>query len=333
MLNWAKAHPIWATVAGLFLLFVVWMLFFRSSGDSSATSGISTVTQDPSAVAAGQQLQALQIQGQFQTQQAQLAADVNDQNNATQIALAQLAAQMQSNQTDQQAAVAQAQIAAQQHTDELTSTLSAQIAQAQITAAEQNAQLQATTSAQIAAGQNSTNIALAQSQADLMKSIQESNAQVQSQLIASNAGVQTAAIKAQPKQSLLSKIGCFITTAYVELDGKPDDCAELQLAREWRDNWLLAQACGADVVALYYECAPRFLQSIATRDDRDCIIKALGHAYIKPFILAIECGENESALRRYIAMLEHIGRHYDETILGDLDAWHGRRSRALMDAA
>lgn len=344
MLNWAKAHPIWATLIGLVLLFLLYMLFFRSSGGGQSTGAIGVVQPNTTTDPAAAQLQALSIQGQYQTQQAQLAADVESDRNATTLAIATLQAQLQQTTVDQQAAIAAAQIAAQQHTSELQSTLAAQIESSRVQAETQASQLQATIAAQqisstkeieaariasaqaIEAGRNANMLALQQSQAQLSAQIQQSNADIQKQLIASNTTVQTKQIKA-------ASGWCFVTTAYVTLQGKPDDCAELQLAREWRDNWLEFQAGGCDAIALYYECAPRFLKTIENRDDRDAIIRAIGHGYVEPFLRAVRLGQNELAFSRYIAMMEYIGRTYDETILGALDAWHVRRSRLLMAAA
>lgn len=332
MLNWAKSHPIWATLLGLLLLFILWMLFFRSSGNAQPSGAIGVVqpsiTTDPAAA----QIQAMQIQGQFQTQQAQLAANVEADRTAAQVAIATLQAQLQQSNVDRQAEIAAAQITAQTETSTLQSTLAAQIEASRIQAETQAAQLQATTMATLEAGRNATTIALQQSQAELMKQIQQSNAAVQTQLIEANKTVQVAAIKKQPKQSLMSKL-CFLTTAYVELQGKPDDCAELQLARMWRDTWLQAQKDGCDVVTLYYEGAPRFLNLIKYRDDRDDIIRALGHGYIDPFIRAIQSGHYRRAFALYINMLEHIGRTYDAKLMADLNAWHVRRSHYLLEAA
>lgn len=327
MINWAKSHPVWASLIGVFIAFIAYMLFFRSS-TPEVQGAINTVQQDPSLVAGGQQLQAMQIQGQFATQQTQIAADVEADRQATQLAIAKLTAQLSTVNIDAQKQIAAQQIASQEKIVTLQSTLQKQVEQARIASETQNAQLQATTAIQIQQTQAAMMKAIQASNADVQKSLAQSNAQIQTQLIQSNEKVSTAQIKASSKKSL-----CFITTAYVTLQGKPDDCAELQLARKWRDEWLLKQADGAVLVATYYECAPRFLERIKTWESRDTIIGDIGEAFIEPVLQAIRDGQNLRAFYLYVEMLDYIGYNYDSPTLDAILAWrHGGASGLALAA-
>ena len=56
--------------------------------------------------------------------------------------------------------------------------------------------------------------------------------------------------------------GCFITSAVCDSFGKPDDCYELTTFRNFRDNWLSTQPDGKNLIAQYYEIAPKIVAEI-----------------------------------------------------------------------
>jgi len=60
---------------------------------------------------------------------------------------------------------------------------------------------------------------------------------------------------------------CFITTATCETLGKPDNCYELNLFRDFRDNWLERQPDGKALIQEYYDVAPKIVNSINKRKD------------------------------------------------------------------
>lgn len=55
---------------------------------------------------------------------------------------------------------------------------------------------------------------------------------------------------------------CFITTAVCDSFGKADDCYELTAFRNFRDKWLVNQADGKNLIAEYYNIAPKIVEKI-----------------------------------------------------------------------
>lgn len=55
---------------------------------------------------------------------------------------------------------------------------------------------------------------------------------------------------------------CFITTAVCDYFGKPDNCTELMILRNYRDTWLRKQPDGADLIAEYYNTAPLIVSKL-----------------------------------------------------------------------
>ena len=76
--------------------------------------------------------------------------------------------------------------------------------------------------------------------------------------------------------------GCYLTTACVRGMGLPDDCLELNVLRNFRDNYLMPQPSGRKAVKEYYKIAPEIVQCINKREDAQSIWQAtykdIGHA-------------------------------------------------------
>lgn len=109
--------------------------------------------------------------------------------------------------------------------------------------------------------------------------------------------------------ALVSPFGCYITTAVCELQGKPDDCHELQTLRKFRDEWLVKQPGGEELVAQYYEQAPRFLAAVSKSGFREQMLRNFDEVYIKPAVHAVEAGDNAKAFRIYTDMLQDANNY------------------------
>ena len=69
---------------------------------------------------------------------------------------------------------------------------------------------------------------------------------------------------------------CYITTAVCASLGKPDDCYELNLMRRYRDEYLVNQKGGEEIVAEYYDIAPTIVNRINRMEKfRRCICRYL----------------------------------------------------------
>lgn len=301
MLNWARNHPVWSVIGFVVLVVVLWMIFGRSSGDTSAAgSGVISYTpQDSSSVGVGAQLQAIQYQYQAQMQATQASSDIEQSKTAAALAAAQLAADNEAHTNDLAAQVALAKIKSDTDLTTLTTTLAAATAQAQITAQQQQAQLQASIAQRQIDAQLAATNAQNQFNAQMFQQAQET----QKQLIVSNENVAKAQIKASKKGP------CFVTTAAVDVLGLGDDCEELTTLRAFRDGWLKSQPDGRVLIAAYYDCAPRVVEVMTAMPDAEMQFRRLWLMYIKPAAAAAKHGDNESAFSLYITMLNEVSKH------------------------
>lgn len=62
---------------------------------------------------------------------------------------------------------------------------------------------------------------------------------------------------------------CFLTSAYVDYMGKPDDCAELTALRAFRDGYMMKTEEGRALVEEYYRIAPEIVKEINASPERD----------------------------------------------------------------
>ncbi len=111
---------------------------------------------------------------------------------------------------------------------------------------------------------------------------------------------------------------CYITTAVCENLGKPDDCYELRILRNYRDNYLLGSESGRGIVDTYYNIAPTIVNRINKKSDRDRIYRSIFEEYISPCISFIESDEPEKCKELYSDMVyslrdEYMYGLYDET--------------------
>lgn len=93
--------------------------------------------------------------------------------------------------------------------------------------------------------------------------------------------------------------GCFITSACVIAMGKDDDCYELTILRNFRDNYLKRTKIGIEDVKKYYEIAPQIVKKINSIIDREKIYKNIYDSMISPCIKYIERREYEKAHHHY----------------------------------
>lgn len=103
---------------------------------------------------------------------------------------------------------------------------------------------------------------------------------------------------------------CYITTAVCETFGKPDDCYELTLFRNYRDNYLMQQPDGEAVVREYYDVAPTIVKRINKQPDRAKIYRSVWNTYLSPCLSMIEQGNNQSCKELYMEMVRDLQEKY-----------------------
>lgn len=96
---------------------------------------------------------------------------------------------------------------------------------------------------------------------------------------------------------------CYITTAVCESFGKPDDCYELTVLRDYRDSYLASTPDGDFMIRKYYDVAPSVVKHINQRENANEIYRSIWESYISPCITMIEEGRNEECRERYEEMV------------------------------
>lgn len=107
-----------------------------------------------------------------------------------------------------------------------------------------------------------------------------------------------------------SSSSCFITTAVCNSFGKPDDCYELTSFRNYRDNWLIKQTFGEQLIKEYYSVAPAIVKTIDSRDDSALIYKKIWDQYLKECLNHIEKEQFEECKELYIKMVRDMETQY-----------------------
>lgn len=103
---------------------------------------------------------------------------------------------------------------------------------------------------------------------------------------------------------------CFITTAVCKAEGKPDDCAELNTFRMFRDGWLSQTPEGRALVCEYYEVAPSIVQIMQHCDDEKTVCVHLRNDYLNPCFQDLQSGRNTECRDRYLSMVQELRNRY-----------------------
>lgn len=104
--------------------------------------------------------------------------------------------------------------------------------------------------------------------------------------------------------------GCYLTSACVEARGLPDDCMELTVLRDFRDNWLKKQAGGLAEVAEYYATAPGIVEKINARPDAKEIWNGLYETLVVPCVKLIQAGNMDGAHVIYKDYANNLKKQY-----------------------
>jgi hypothetical protein len=103
---------------------------------------------------------------------------------------------------------------------------------------------------------------------------------------------------------------CFITTACVAALGLPDDCAELQVLRAFRDGYMRAQPGGAESIAEYYRIAPPIVDAIAREARAQEIYADLFVRPVRRSVALIQDRREAEALAHYRDIVRELERDY-----------------------
>ena len=103
---------------------------------------------------------------------------------------------------------------------------------------------------------------------------------------------------------------CYITTAVCASLGKPDDCYELNLMRRYRDEYLVNQKGGEEIVAEYYDIAPTIVNRINRMENSEDVYADIWSRYLHPCVSMIESDNLEACRKIYTDMVYSLRRKY-----------------------
>lgn len=103
---------------------------------------------------------------------------------------------------------------------------------------------------------------------------------------------------------------CYITTAVCETLNKGDNCYELNLLRDYRDEYLMNTDNGAEVVREYYDVAPTIVKRIGRREDSAEVYQGIYDRYLKTCVELIEADRLEDCRVVYTDMVNDLKREY-----------------------
>lgn len=103
---------------------------------------------------------------------------------------------------------------------------------------------------------------------------------------------------------------CYITTAVCESRHREDDCYELSLLREFRDDYLLRTPEGEAMVHEYYDVAPSIVKHIGKRPDAAGIYEDIWQQYLSPCVRLIESDRREECVDLYRSMVYDLRDRY-----------------------
>ncbi|MBO5207872.1 MAG: hypothetical protein J6B68_00855 [Lachnospiraceae bacterium] len=103
---------------------------------------------------------------------------------------------------------------------------------------------------------------------------------------------------------------CYVTTAVCKALHKPQNCPELIALKKYRDEYLLHQEGGEQVVREYYNIAPTIVKRIDKDSASEEKYQYLWEHYLKFCVAMIEAGQFEECREKYEEMVEELRKQY-----------------------
>ena len=103
---------------------------------------------------------------------------------------------------------------------------------------------------------------------------------------------------------------CFVTTATAIALGKGDNCEELNLLRNFRDEYICRSEEGQELVLEYYRIAPMIVAKLDQQENSNCIYRSLWETYILPSIACLKKDNLSEAQNIYITMVKRLADQF-----------------------
>ncbi|MCM1038529.1 MAG: hypothetical protein NC434_04335 [Ruminococcus sp.] len=103
---------------------------------------------------------------------------------------------------------------------------------------------------------------------------------------------------------------CYVTTAVCESLHKRPDCKEIQVMKKYRDEYLLKQPEGPQIIEEYYDIAPTIVKRIDKSVEAEEKYRYLWEHYLRFCVSMIEAGQYEECGETYQKMVEELKEEY-----------------------
>lgn len=104
--------------------------------------------------------------------------------------------------------------------------------------------------------------------------------------------------------------GCFLTTACVTYEGKPDNCEELETLRFLRDHYIATSPFGRQLIDNYRIIGPQIIRSINQLENKKEIYKFMYKNMILPSVALVQKGRLEEATEYYTIFTKALREKY-----------------------
>lgn len=104
--------------------------------------------------------------------------------------------------------------------------------------------------------------------------------------------------------------GCFVTTACVTFEGKPDNCEELTTLRFLRDHYIAKSAEGEQLIEQYKIVGPQIVASINGLENKKDVYKYMYDNMILPSVSLIKNGYLKEATDYYKVFVKALKDKY-----------------------
>ena len=101
---------------------------------------------------------------------------------------------------------------------------------------------------------------------------------------------------------------CFITTVVCNRLGLSDDCHELQVLRNFRDQVLQKNSKYKDLLFEYDTVGPLIASQLLIEDEE--VIQKIHDSYLLPISHMIEVGNQDRAIEKYKFLTRMLAHHY-----------------------
>lgn len=103
---------------------------------------------------------------------------------------------------------------------------------------------------------------------------------------------------------------CYVTTAVCKALHKPQNCPELSAMKRYRDDYMLHQENGEQMVLEYYDIAPTIVKRIEKEAEPEAKYQYLWEHYLRFCLAMIEAGQYEECKEKYTEMVEELRKQY-----------------------